>query len=217
MEERSEVFVFNCKNIEAILRHHPSVRECVVLDRADAAGVQSLVVYIVSNQAGPANTGELRSHIKKTLPDFRMPAKFVILNSLPFMPNGTVDRAALVGVDPPERISPQEHVAPRTPNEKLMANIWQETLKVENVGVFDNFFDIVRDSSLAMTIITRVRSTFAVHLPVRALFADPTVAGMTAAVLDQQTKWTNRRGLAESVTDLHTQRREQVRNYLSKN
>ena len=205
------------KKIEAALRQHPAVKDCVVLDRADVAGVQSLVVYIVSNQAEVAKASELRSHIKKNLPEFKMPAKFVFLNSLPMMPNGTVNRAALVGVDPPERILPQAYVAPRTPNEKLMANIWQETLKVENIGVFDNFFDIVRDSSLAMSIITRVRHAFAVHLPVRALFADPTVAGMTAAVLDQQIKWTNRRGLAESVTDLNMQRRQQVRNYLSKN
>ena len=207
----------NWKQIETALRQHAAVRDCVVLERTDVARDQSLVVYIVSNQAEVAKISELRSHIKRTLPDFEEQAKFVFRNSLPSMLDGTVDRIALMTVDQPECDLPQGYLAPRTLNEKLMSNIWEETLQLKDIGVYDNFFDIVRDSSLAMEIIARVRKVFTVNLPVRALFADPTVAGMTAAVLQQQTKWINRRGLAECVSELALQRREQARSPLSKN
>ena len=207
----------NWKTIEAVLRQHASVRDCIVLDRADVKGGQCLVAYIVWNRAEIAKMSELRSHIKTTLPDLEMPAKFVFRNSLPILSDGTVDRAALMEVDQPERILPQGYVAPRTPKEKLMARIWQKTLNLKDIGVYDDFFDIVRDSSLAMDIITSVRKAFAVHLPVRVLFADPSVAGMTAAILRHKAQWTKHRDLAERVSDLQLSRRQQARQQSSKN
>ncbi len=205
----------NWKKIEAALRQHASVRDCVVLDREDVAGNHCLVAYIVSNQAVTTTANELRSHLSATRPNYREPGAFVFRNSLPRMPDGTIDRAALMAVDQPERDLPQEYVAPRTLNESLMANIWEETLKLKDIGVYDNFFNIVRDSYMAMEIIARVRKVFTVNLPVRALFADPTVAGMTAAVLQEQAQRTNGRGVAQCVPDLP--RRQQARQHLSKN
>jgi hypothetical protein len=212
----SEVWVSNWKNIEAALRQHASVKDCVVLDRENVPGNRRVVAYIESNQAVVTTANELRSHIIATLPNYRVPDMFIFRTRFPKTPDGTVDRAALMTIDKPECDLPQGYLAPRTLNEKLMSNIWEETLQLKDIGVYDNFFDIVRDSSLAMEIIARVRKVFTVNLPVRALFADPTVAGMTAAVLQQQNKWTNRRGLAESVSELAMQRREQSRNHLSK-
>jgi len=207
----------NWKKIEAALRQHASVRDCVVLNRENVPGNRCLVAYIVANQAVVTTANELRGHISATLPKHRVPDAFVFRNSLPKMPDGTVDRLALMAVDQPKRDLSAGYMAPRTMNEKLMANIWEETLKLKEIGIYDNFFDIVRDSCLAMEIIARVRKVFTVNLPVRALFADPTVAGMTAAVVQQQTKWPKRRGLAECVSELALQRREQARQNLSKN
>ena len=77
-------------------------------------------------------------------------------------------------------------VAPRSPSEQLMVSIWQDILKLERIGIFENFFDIVNDSFLALEVIEQTRQAFSVNLPVRDLFADPTVAGMTAAFLRYQ-------------------------------
>ena len=206
----------NWKKIEAALRQHASVKDCVVLAREDVPGNQGLVAYIVLNQAVVSTANELRRHISATLPDYLLPGAFVFRNSLPMMPNGTVDRAALLAVDQSERDLPQGYVAPRTLNEKLMANIWEEILQLKDIGVYDNFFDIVRDSFLAMEVIARVRKVFTVNLPVRTLFADPTVAGMTAAVLQQKVRRTNGRGVAERLRDLDLPRRQPGRQHLSK-
>jgi spore germination protein GerM len=92
-----------------------------------------------------------------------------------------------------------------------MANIWQETLDLEDVGVYDNFFELVRDSYLAMEVIKRVREVFKVALSVRALFADPTVAGMTAAVLQQKAKWTNSPDSTEGISTLNLQKKTATR------
>ena len=232
------------KKIEGALRQHPSVRDCVVLgwdegeeSNSGVAGSDKegnnpksksgpadknrksdprFVAYVVSNQAMLATANELRSHISATLPNNEVPGVFVFRNSLPRMPDGKVDRAALRITDQPERNLPQKHLAPRTVNEQLMAKIWEETLKLKDIGINDNFFDIVRDSFLAMEIIARVRKVFAVNLPVRALFADPTVAGMTAAVLQQKAQWTNGRSLA-GLPGLDIPRRQSARLHLSKN
>ena len=87
------------------------------------------------------------------------------------------------GRDTPTDSNGRNFVAPRTPSEQLMVSIWQDILKMERIGIFENFFDIVNDSFLAMEVIERTRKTFSVKLPVRDLFTEPTVAGMTAAVL----------------------------------
>jgi len=207
----------NWKKIEAALRQHASVRDCVVLARENVPGNRCLVAYIVANQADVATANELRSHINASLPNYLVPRTFVFRNSLPTLPDGTVDRAALMAVDQPEPDLSYGYVAPRTLNEKLMANIWEETLKFKDIGVYDNFFDIVRDSFLAMELIERVREVFAVHLPVRTLFSDPTVAGMTATVLQRKVQWTNNRAVTERVPDLGLTRRQPTRQRLSKN
>ena len=119
----------NSKTIEAALRQHASVRDCVVLDREDVPGNRCLVAYIVANQAVVTTANELRNHISATLPYYRVPGAFVFRNSLPMMHDGTVDRAALIAVDQSERDLPQGYLAPRTLNEKLMANIWKEILE----------------------------------------------------------------------------------------
>jgi aspartate racemase len=166
--------------IEAALREHPSVREAVVLAREDLPGDKRLVAYAVSDDAQAIQVDALRISLKSKLPDYMVPAAFVMLNSLPFTPNGKIDRRAL---PPPDQSRPElgsEFVAPRTQAEKLLAATWAEVLKLEKVGVEDNFFELGGHSLLATQVVSRVRDLSKIDLPLRSLFENPTVAGLAA-------------------------------------
>jgi acyl carrier protein len=112
------------------------------------------------------------------LPAAMVPADFVFLDSLPLTPNGKVDRKALPPVDLNNRRSEPTHVAPRTELERQLAEIWAEILRVPTIGVLDNFFDLGGHSLLAMQVVSRIRNTMQVELPLRVFFEKPTVAGL---------------------------------------
>ncbi|HEV3052511.1 MAG TPA: condensation domain-containing protein, partial [Longimicrobium sp.] len=161
--------------IEAVLRRHDEVREAQVIVREDVPGDRRLVAYVVGGVAAD----ELREHVRGSLPEYMVPAAFVLLEALPLTPNGKLDRKALPA--PEYAAEPDRYVAPRTPAEELMAGIWAEVLKVERVGVHDNFFALGGHSLLAVTLIERMRRR-GVRADVRALFITPTVAELAAAV-----------------------------------
>ena len=162
--------------VEAALMSHAAVREARVLAREDRPGEKQLVAYVV----GGVDTGELRAHVRRSLPEYMVPAAFVVLEALPLTPNGKVDRDAL----PAPELAPAEerYVAPRTPAEEVLAGIWAEVLRLERVGVHDNFFELGGHSLLATRVVSRIRAVFGVELPLRALFEGPTTAEMAARV-----------------------------------
>jgi acyl carrier protein len=125
---------------------------------------------------------QIRSALEEQLPDYMVPSAIVMLETLPLTPNGKVDRKALPTPDQTRIELEGEFVAPRTPVEEVLAGIWAEVLSVEQVGVFDNFFQLGGHSLLATQIIGRVRNAFQVELPLRSLFESPTVAGLVQAM-----------------------------------
>ncbi|HEV3048761.1 MAG TPA: amino acid adenylation domain-containing protein, partial [Longimicrobium sp.] len=161
--------------IEAALRGHASVTDCAVVAREDETGDRRLVAYVVGDVAAD----ELRERLRGTLPEYMVPAAFVVLDALPLTPNGKLDRKALPA--PEYAADADRYVAPRTPVEEVMAEIWAEVLKVERVGVHDNFFALGGHSLLAVTLVERMRRR-GVRADVRALFTTPTVAELAAAV-----------------------------------
>lgn len=164
--------------IEATLEHHPAIRQAVVLAREDTAGDRRLVAYCVPHHGSLPDIRELRAFLQTQLPDYMVPAVFVVLDTLPLTPNGKVDRQAL---PTPGQARPplfEAFVAPRTPIEELLAGIWASVLKVESVGIHDNFFALGGHSLLAVQAMSRLRKVFQVDVPLRALFDAPTVAGL---------------------------------------
>ena len=169
--------------IEAALRSHESVAEAAVVATADARGEQRLAAYVVTS--APVSSDELRRHLADWVPDFMVPASFVMLDSLPRTASGKIDRIALPA---PESVvdaaASASYVAPRTPVEEAVAAIWTDVLGVAQVGVEDDFFALGGHSLLATQIVAQVRSDFSINLPLHALFSSPTVAKLSQQIVE---------------------------------
>ncbi|HEU0302771.1 MAG TPA: amino acid adenylation domain-containing protein, partial [Longimicrobium sp.] len=124
----------------------------------------------------------LRAHLRRGMPDFMVPAAFVVLDRLPLNPNGKVDRRALPAPDDDRPALETAYQPPRSPLEATIAGIWADVLGVQQVGVHDGFFDLGGHSLLATRVVSRMRKALQVELPVRALFEAPTVAGLAGTV-----------------------------------
>src|SRR5579859_5531527 len=176
--------------IEAALGQHPSVREAVVIAREDAPGDPStslriekrLVAYVVTEREPPPTTTDLRNFLKEKLPEYMVPSAFVLLDALPLTLNGKIDRRALPSPDRSRPELDKAFMAPRTPTEELLAEIWGKLLGIERVGIHDNFFDLGGHSLLATQLVSRVREAFQVEIPLRRLFEVPTVAGLAESI-----------------------------------
>ncbi|WP_027248867.1 non-ribosomal peptide synthetase [Planktothrix agardhii] len=173
--------------IETILSQHIAVKTAIVIAREDETEQKRLVAYIVPQAEGISNpqeqsllaVTELRQFLKAQLPEYMVPSAFVILESLPLTSNGKVDRRALPA---PDFQSEEQYVAPRNPIEEILAAIWVKVLKVEQVGIHDNFFELGGHSLLATQLISRIRKTFKVEMPLRELFVAPTVAALAQVI-----------------------------------
>ncbi|HEX4963095.1 MAG TPA: non-ribosomal peptide synthase/polyketide synthase, partial [Thermoanaerobaculia bacterium] len=167
--------------IEAALVRHAAVAAAVVVARDEASGDRRLVAYWVPRrQAGQLPVSELRDWLRRSLPEYMVPAAWVELAELPLTPNGKVDRKSLPA---PEVIAVEAaFTAPRTPVEEVLARIWAPVLGVDAVGAGDSFFDLGGHSLLATQVVARVREAFGVELPLRALFEKPVLAGLAAEI-----------------------------------
>jgi amino acid adenylation domain-containing protein len=171
--------------IEAALTRHPDIREAVVDVHADAAGDRQLAAYVVGRGAGVPTPAALRAHLKRHLPDYMIPSVFVRLDALPMASSGKVDRKSLpTAVAAPRELS-DDYAGPRTATEAELAGMWAEVLGMQRVGIHDNFFDLGGHSLKATQLVSRIRATFFVELPLRSLFDEPTVAGL-AALIEKQ-------------------------------
>jgi hypothetical protein len=171
--------------IEAALARHPDVREAAVVMREETSGDKRLVAYFVPRREPAPSGSELRTLLRASLPGYMVPADFVPLGELPLTPSGKLDRRALPS---PERRRPElgdGFVAPRSPVEVRLAEIWTSLLGVEPVGVHDDFFALGGHSLLATQVISRLRTIYQVDLPLGTIFDAPTVAGL-ALVLTQR-------------------------------
>ncbi|HEV7453554.1 MAG TPA: amino acid adenylation domain-containing protein, partial [Pseudonocardiaceae bacterium] len=156
--------------IEAVLATHPQISEVAVVAREDQPGIKRLVAYLVPTEdATPdtaPSTATLRNHAAHVLPDYMIPAVFLTLDALPLNASGKLDRRALPAPD--QLTEPaSEYIAPRTPTEHALAEVWAEVLGLERVGVTDNFFELGGDSILSIQVMSRVRVAFGVDLSLR--------------------------------------------------
>ncbi len=181
--------------IENLLSQQPAVREAVVVAREDVPGEKRLVGYVVPSQEPAPLTSELRAFLQQKLPDYMVPSAFVLLQSLPLTPNGKIDRQALPVPDQSRTKLESSFVAPRNQVEELVAGIWAQVLKLEQVGIQDNFFELGGHSLLATQVISRVGRTFQVEPPLRSFFETPTVAGLAMVIVKALAEETDPAGM----------------------
>ncbi|HST58816.1 MAG TPA: amino acid adenylation domain-containing protein [Longimicrobium sp.] len=160
--------------IQAVLRGHPGVRDTVVLLREDEPGNPRLVAYVV----GDADADALRAHLRRSVPEYMVPAAFVALESLPLNANDKLDRRALPA---PAYGAPRPRgLAPATPLEATLAEVWRAVLGVERVGRDDGFFELGGHSLLMVRLQARLRERLHREIPILDLFRYPTVAALAA-------------------------------------
>jgi len=173
--------------IEAAISQHSKVRETVVVVRSDEASSQRIVAYVVLHTEQTLTITELRDFLELKLPNYMLPAAFVMLEALPLTPNGKVDRKALRAPEVTQLLSESDFIAPSTPIEQMLALIWAEVLGIEKVGIHNNFFTLGGHSLLVTRVISKVRQVFQLDLPIRRLFEQPTIAGL-AKDIEKATK-----------------------------
>jgi amino acid adenylation domain-containing protein len=167
--------------IEAVLLRHPSVADAVVLARQDEGGAR-LAAYVTGRDGAAPDVRELRDVVSRALPDYMVPAAFVVLDAIPVTPNGKVDRRALP--EPHFAAQAEGYVAPRTPTEEIVAGVWAELLGVDRVGARDGFFALGGHSLLGTRVVSRIRERLGVEVPLATLFEAPRLDGFTARVDD---------------------------------
>ncbi len=181
--------------IETALSEHGDVQSCCVIAREDTPGEKRLVAYVVpypqvtctERSRSTPTIDQLRHSLKAKLPEYMVPNAFVVLESLPLTPNDKVDRRALPAPDLQSE-QKDKYVAPRTPIEEMLVQIWTQVLKLERVGIHDNFFEIGGHSLLATQLLSRIRNIFKIELPLRELFARATITELAQSIgqLQQQ-------------------------------
>jgi amino acid adenylation domain-containing protein len=170
--------------IEAVLSQHPAVREVVIVAREDVPGGKCLLAYLVPARKPAPAPSALRSFLKEKLPDYMIPSTFVILDTLPLTPNGKVNRLALPSPDQVSPVLERAFVAPRTPVQEALADIWSQVLGIKRLSIHDNFFELGGHSLLAVQLMSRIQQTFNRGIPLASLFQAPTTADFALLLED---------------------------------
>ncbi|HEX5876098.1 MAG TPA: non-ribosomal peptide synthetase, partial [Pyrinomonadaceae bacterium] len=166
--------------IEAVLIAHPSVREAVVVKHEGR-----LVAYLTAVGPIPPTTEELRDFLRERLPEYMLPAQFVLLDAVPLGANGKVDRNALPAPGASRPAMRASYAAPQTPLEQTIAEVWREFLQLDTVGVNDSFFELGGHSLLLVLVHETLQERLKREVPVADLFKFPTVRAL-AQHLDQK-------------------------------
>jgi len=172
--------------IEMALLETPVVRQVAVVARDDLRPDKRLVAYVVPQFGQAPTIGELRALLQEKLPAYMLPSSFVVMDSLPLTPSGKVDRSAL---PPPKKSRHEVNVgftSTTTDLEKVLVKLWAEIIKVDDVGIHDDFSDLGGDSLVAAQIVSEVNSIFALKQPLKTLFEAPTVAKLVEFVLGNE-------------------------------
>ncbi len=161
--------------IETILGTHPAIKQAIAGIKEFGPGDQRLIGYYECKGEHSVEVGDLRSHLRKTLPDYLLPQHFMEMESFPLTPAGKIDRKSMPMPDEFQRGAVETYVPPGTSVEKEIAQIWSEVLKIERLGVRDNFFDIGGHSLLGMQVVNRLRKLYQIKFSIAVIFEAPTI------------------------------------------
>ena len=204
-------FRVDVTEVETALMEHDGIRSVAVAGRNDPSHNTTLVAYVVTRQKIELDGAALRAFLKGKLPDYMIPTRFVFLDELPLLSNGKVNRHALPEPDDRPIDRTGAIVAPRTPEEKVLAQIWAEVLPVKQVGVADNFFDLGGHSLAATRVVSRVIQQFQLDIPLQLLFEAPTIAAMATVITAHQGKTLDEQGMTKLIDELDALSEEEAK------
>ncbi len=165
--------------IESKLSQHTQVNECVLLLREDSPGDQRLVAYVVPKVGALPDANDIREHLRKDLPEYMVPNDVVILDAMPLTPNGKIDRKQLPEPHAASKASSAIYEAPRDELQQTIVNVWQDTLKLDKVGVNDNFFDLGGHSLLIVRVHQLLKGKVDKPISLTDLYRFPTISSLT--------------------------------------
>jgi hypothetical protein len=168
--------------IEAALRDHGAVQEAVVIVRGDVSPDSLIVAYLVKRKEAVLNLLDLRNHMQMKLPGYMLPSVYTTLDSFPLTSHGKIDRRALPDPDALRADLGHQYLPPRTAVEQSLCLIWARVLRLDQVGIEDDFFEFGGHSLLATQVISQVRRLFGVDVALRCMFENPRVAGFAEIV-----------------------------------
>ena len=187
--------------ITRALVQHPQVRNSIVTVRPDRNGNDLIVAYYVSRQN--LDHAALREHLAKSIIEETLPNVYVHMKKLPLNLNGKINYSALPTLEEIKERLDETDVAPRTPSEQSIADIYCEILGVERVSVNDNFFELGGHSLLAIRVMSRIREVFGINLPFQTFFQQPTVAGLALVVTQLQLEEEDENDFASIIEELN--------------
>jgi amino acid adenylation domain-containing protein len=193
--------------IEAALSRHPAVRGCVVLARKEGAETR-LAAYVTGDPAAPPRIDDLRRHLRSCLPDPMVPAHFAVLDAFPLTRNGKVDRAALAALTLDKRATEIPFVAPRSEIERHLAEVWRGVLRLDRVGVQDNFFDLGGSSITLLQVHHRLQEILRRQVPITLVMAKTTIGDLARALAEPAAA--SNPGEPNEADDRARQRRERM-------
>jgi amino acid adenylation domain-containing protein len=200
--------------IEAVLADHPNVREVILTVNQATDSDEQLVAYVVPETGQEPSAAELRAFLRDKLPDYMIPALWVILEAFPLTPNGKVDRKALPEPNWTNHELASASAAPRSAVEEVLASIFGEVLNLDQVGVHDNFFDLGGHSLLATRVISRVRDALHADVALFTLFEAPTIAALSDAIIHREEKSGHTERIAQLRIKLRTMPTDKVKKIL---
>jgi acyl-coenzyme A synthetase/AMP-(fatty) acid ligase/acyl carrier protein len=205
-------FRVDVTEVETALMEHRDIHRVAVAGRTDQSDNTILVAYIATRQKTGLDGTALRAFLKDKLRGFMIPTRFVFLDEFPMLSNGKVNRRALPEPGGQiERTGTGPIIAPRTPVEKMLAQIWAEVLSVKQVGISDNFFDLGGHSLTATRVVSRVIQQFQLDIPLRSLFESPTIAAMATLIDAHQENTLDEQAMTKLINELEALSEEEAK------
>lgn len=172
--------------IEAALARCANVRDCAVITQDGESGDKRLVAYVVFDTEQVRAPAELRYLLSQELPDYMVPSAFVVMDALPLTPNGKLDRRSLPDPDTSRPVIGADYIQPETELERVIARIWQDVLRLDKVGMRDNFFDLGGHSLLIIQAQNKLREALNRDIPMIEIFRNPTIAALANYLRQEQ-------------------------------
>lgn len=193
-------FRVEMNDVESMLMHHDRVEKAVVVMANGAGSRKRLVAFVSLDREAAVN--DLRSYLVDRLPRYMVPADFIALDHIPLTQRGKVDRGALTAMAACTAPTGESYVAPRTPMEQALTEIWTEVLGIDKIGTHDDFFDLGGHSLMAIRVVSRIHQALGLELSVQILFNHPTIHALAEQIFEREIALLGENELADMLLEL---------------